>query len=129
MPLDPQFIEVLLNREADKKKSGLPPGAHPRPVQVGPLRRAEKAEPCASRGCRCPTFLRINGVPYCDYPHALQVLNKIIMDYQGINLSDCDCDSGRLSRGNIHYPTCALYESLKNPTVVDPDKVDLNNLL
>lgn len=131
MPLDQQTIDALLNKQLEKGTgTKTNPNAHPRSLQLGPLKWAEESKPCTSRGCGSPTMIRVRGIPYCT-SHALQVLNQIILtELQHYDLSRCTCKPGVLSRGNIHNADCDMYQIAMTPVVPpDNDIVDLENLL
>src|SRR3954454_18051305 len=97
MALDAETINKLLNGEIASlaKKPATGGGSKefkvPRPIQLGPLRWYDVTEPCASRGCTSPTYIRIRGISYCT-SHALNMLNQIIIqELEGVDTSQCTC--------------------------------------
>jgi len=84
---------------------------HSRPKQFGPLRYTDTTMRCAARGCSSPTFIKINGIPYCT-THGLYVLNKELIDNK-INLGECNCNSGKYSFGHVHTEGCPVYSYIE----------------
>lgn len=68
--LDPATIAALLNTSSSK---------YPIPEQVGPLRFVDTMGRCASRGCRAPSHMKVNGIYYCSM-HTMRRLNEIIVE-------------------------------------------------
>jgi hypothetical protein len=83
-------------------------------IHVGQLRYANEAKPCASRNCRSPTLIRVNGIVLCS-THALFELNRILIKIDGLGwvIDECTCTSGKHSYQNMHADDCAVYERLK----------------
>lgn len=69
--LDPATIASLL--------SGVPDRKYAIPEQVGPLRFVDTMGRCASRGCRAPSHMKVNGIYYCSM-HTMRRLNEIIVE-------------------------------------------------
>lgn len=67
---DDALVEELLN---ERDTTG-----YPAPEQFGPLRWYDKEMRCASRGCSSPTYLKVQGVPYCG-THALHKMNELLI--------------------------------------------------
>jgi len=114
MALDAETIEKLLKGEiaslSKKTPTGVPGQASilPRPIQLGPLKWYDTTQPCASRGCTSPTYIKIRGISYCT-THALNMLNQIIIqELEGIDTSKCNCKAGVHSKNNIHTYDCDL---------------------
>lgn len=131
MPLDPEFIQNLLEKEKQKGtgvKTTTGNTPRPRSLQLGPLRWAETSTSCASRGCGSPTLIRVKGIPYCS-AHALQELNRLLLDADGIDYSDCNCKSGILSKMNLHGSECEVYIRCKSQPAEAPLESLLDNLL
>lgn len=119
MPLDNDAVQALLKKEVSKNVRS--PGRDgvakffPRPKQIGPLKYFEQSSPCASRGCAVQCHVKVRGVPYCT-THALYVLNEIILrELEHIDLSVCECDAGKFSKGNIHTYNCPIVDILDQP--------------
>lgn len=118
MALSPTEIEALLKKELSR---GLPKEAtdskYPRPIQIGPLKWAEKSEPCTSRGCTSPTLIRILGAAKCT-THALNDLNFLIIEkeYDPEWLAQCTCKAGYYSKMNIHTFDCPVFKLEDAPT-------------
>lgn len=107
--MSPEEVQALLKKELIKSTGGNP-NALPRPIQLGPLRWYDTADRCAHRGCSSPTMIKIRGISYC-MSHALTKLNEIILtELEHIDLSECTCNSGKHSNGNIHSVECQLYQ-------------------
>lgn len=74
MTLSQDFIKQLL--KDDKKPTG---SNYPRVQQNGPLRFVDKEFRCASKGCACPTYIKVDWIPRCQI-HALHILNQMVID-------------------------------------------------
>lgn len=115
--LDYDTIQQLLKEDkaqpitSPKTSEKFPP--HPRPVQIGPLSyNAENPSRCVSKGCGAPSVIKVDGVNYCS-SHALSVLNRMILDYRGIDYSDCNCKAGYHSKMNVHTEFCPVFKRTK----------------
>jgi hypothetical protein len=116
MALDADTIAKLLKAEITSQSKKTPTGQPS--VQMGPLRWVEGNRPCGFTtgiGCGAPTRIRIDGDPMCT-THALNYLNKLILEHDEVRLEDCTCESGKYSQGNIHNPACDLVK-IKSETL------------
>lgn len=83
-----------------------------RPIQIGPLRYLEKDERCSSRGCGSSCRIRVKGIPYCAN-HALYEMNRMLLDVEDFDYSDCTCKAGTHSKMNVHTDDCPIWSRVK----------------
>jgi hypothetical protein len=93
MPLTPEQIDALLQKDANKRLGNKPTtgssGGKHKLIQLreeetkvqtrrGPLRWYDKPDKCMSRNCRIETYIKVDGIAYCTH-HALVTLNETIV--------------------------------------------------
>lgn len=116
--LDLDTINALLseakkiNQRSTSNKSENTTSTHPKPIQVGPLHYRDETNRCASRGCGTQCLIEVSGIPYCS-SHALYELNRLLLDKEGFDYSDCNCKAGAHSKMNVHTSDCPVWARVK----------------
>ncbi len=95
----------------------------PRHTAPGPLKWYDKEMRCASRGCRSPSYCKVEGIPYC-VMHALHKLDILCHELTTRLGGEQMSEQEKEKESTIRETTTETEEHVVEPVELDDDDDD-----